>query len=205
MKRKIDLTPEQEAAAAELTKLQLNTAIYHWCHGMSQAKAYKKAGGKSSGRTAEVNANKILKMAKVLKFRDTLVKETTANGIMSREEALERLSKHARIKITDICDFKYVEIEQEGGEVITTTVWTMKNAEDIDPDVAACIKSVAFTKNGPKIELYDANGSIKLLADMQGWNAAQKHLVGGADGGPIQHEVKAPEIAAAIKDVAKFL
>ena len=203
--KQVELTPEQEAAAATLTKLQRETVINIECYGMSQVKAYQAAGGKSKGKNAEANASRLLSFDRVIKFRATFVKETLRDGIMSRDEALERLSKHARIKITDICDFKYVEMEQEDGEVVTTTVWTMKNAEDIDPDVAACIKSVAMTKNGPKIELYDANGSIKLLADMQGWNAAQKHLVGGADGGPIQHEVKAPEIAAAIKQVSKFL
>lgn len=205
MAKKVQLTDEQIEAGSKLTKLQRETVINIECHGMKQVQAYQKAGGKSRGKHAEIAASKLLSLGKVKEFRKTFVKEAVSKSIMSREEALERLSLHARIKITDICDFKYVEIEKEDGEVITTTVWTMKNAEDIDPNVAACIKSVAFTKNGPKIELYDANGSIKLLADMQGWNAAQKHLVGGADGGPIQHEVKSPEIAAAIKDIAKFL
>lgn len=200
-----DLTEEQLALANQLTKLQRETVINIECHGMTQVKAYQAAGGKSKGKAAEANSSRLLSFDKVKEFRATFVKQSISKGVMSREEALERLSLHARIKITDICTFKLVELEDAEGNIITNTVWEMKNAEDIDPEVAACIKSVVFTKNGPKIELYDANGSIKLLADMQGWNAAQKHLVGGADGGPIQHEVKAPEIAAAIKDIAKFL
>lgn len=203
--KKPTLTDEQIEAGAKLTKLQRETVINIECHGMKQVQAYQKAGGKSKGKHAEIAASKLLSLGKVKAFRQTFVKESVRSGIMSREEALERLSKHARIKITDICTFKLVELEDAEGNTVTNTVWEMKDAADIDPDVAACIKSVTFTKTGPKIELYDANGSIKLLADMQGWNAAQKHLVGGADGGPIQHEVKAPEIAAAIKEVSKFL
>lgn len=200
-----ELNEEQLALAGKLTKLQRETVINIECHGMTQVKAYQAAGGKSTGRNAEVNSNKLLSLDKVKQFRLSFAKESINKGIMSREEALARLTLHARIKITDICTFKHVKFKDEDGEEYVNTVWEMKNADDIDPDIAACIKSVTFTKTGPKIELYDANGSIKLLADMQGWNAAHKHLHSNPDGGPIQHEVSAPEIAAAIKDVAKLL
>lgn len=178
----VTLTKEQEELASKLTKLQRETVINVECHGMSQVKAYNLAGGKSQGKHAEVAASKLLSLPKVKEFRGSFARESLRKGIMSREEAMERLSIHARIKITDICTFKLVEIETAEGDTVMNTVWEMKNAEDIDPDVAACIKSVTFTKTGPKIELYDANGSIKLLADMQGWNAAQKYDHTSSDG-----------------------
>src|SRR5690606_33508517 len=139
------------------TMLQRETVINIECHGMSQVKAYQKAGGKCKGKAAEAAASRLLSNVKVKEFRATFVKQSIRKGVMSREEALERLSLHARIKITDICTFKLVELEDAEGNIVTNTVWEMKNAEDIDPAVAACIKSVMFTKNGPKIELYDAN------------------------------------------------
>ncbi len=103
-------------------------------------------------------------------------KEKAQNkAIMTREEALERLTLHARIKITDVCDFKFQEVGQhEDGSPIMQTVWVIKNSEDIDPEVAACIKSVSVGRDGPKIELYDSDGAIKQLSSMQGWDAAKK-------------------------------
>lgn len=200
------LTAEQKALAAKLTKLQLNTVINIECHGMSQVKAYQKAGGKSKGRNAEVNANKIMSLDKVKEFRASFAQETVKNGIMTREEALERLTLSARVRITDVCEFRNVQVgEDENGDPVMQTVWVVKNSEDMDPNVAACIKSVAIVKGQPKIELHDQLAATKQLAEMQGWNAAQKHQVTGEDGGPIQHQVDAPEIAKAIKDVAKFL
>lgn len=180
--KKPSLTDEQKKLASNLTKLQRETAINVECYGMSQVKAYQKAGGKAKDRNAEVIASQLLSYPKVKAFRESFAIQSTADGIMTRDEALKRLSLHARIKITDICTFKLVEVETSDGDIEFNTVWEMKNAEDIDPDVAACIKSVSFTKNGPKIELYDANGSIKLLGEMQGWNAAQKFDHTSSDG-----------------------
>lgn len=200
------LTAEQKALAVKLTKLQLNTVINIECHGMKQVQAYQKAGGKSKGKHAEIAACKLLGLGKVKEFRASFAQETVKNGIMTREEALERLSVAARIRITDVCEFEDKQIgEDENGDPVMQTVWVTKNSKDIDPDVAACIKSVTVTRNGPKIELHDQLAALKQLAEMQGWNAAQKHQVTGEDGGPIEHRVDAPEIAKAIKDVAKFL
>jgi phage terminase small subunit len=179
-KKNVKLTDEQIKLANECTKLQRETVINIECYGLSQVKAYKKAGGKANGKAAESTVSKMLSFPKVKKFRESFAVEVLRESIMSRDEALERLSKHARIKITDICTFKLVEVETSDGDIEFNTVWEMKNAEDIDPDVAACIKSVSFTKNGPKIELYDATGSIKLLGDMQGWNAAKELSLKGS-------------------------
>lgn len=206
MAKKVQLTDEQIEAGSKLTKLQRETVINIECHGMSQVKAYQKAGGKCKGKAAEAAASRLLSNVKVKAFRATFVKESINKGVMSREEALERLSIAARIRITDVCEFEDKQIgEDENGNPVMQTVWVTKNSKDIDPDIAACIKSVTVTRNGPKIELHDQLAALKQLADMQGWNAPQKHQVTGEDGGPIEHRVDAPEIAAAIKDIAKFL
>ena len=56
----------------------------------------------------------------------------------------------------------------------------MKNAEDIDPHVAACIKSVTATANGLKIELHDSQSAIDKIAKIQGWEADKKFKISGA-------------------------
>lgn len=97
------------------------------------------------------------------------------NAVMSREEALEKLSLSARVSITDVADFKLTEVGKDAeGNAVHQTTWVIKNSEDIAPEVAACIKSITITQTGPKLELHDQNSAIKQLADMQGWNAPKK-------------------------------
>ena len=147
----------------------------------SNRQAYLKAGGKSKTESAQdAAAHTMFSNVKVKAYYNYLMEQSAKDSVMTRTEALERLTLSARVKISDICEFDYVEVgKDENDNPIMQTVWTMKNAKDIDPDIAACIKSVTFTKTGPKIELYDANGAIKQLSEMQGWNSAKKHEVSG--------------------------
>lgn len=208
-KKDISFNEKQMELASKLTPLQRKFIIELIKPNTSQRQAYIKAGGKAKGDKAQdASASRMLTDVKVKAFYEAMMEVQTINSIMTRDEALERLSKSARIKITDVCDFKYVEFtDKETDEVYMNTVWTMKNAEDIDPDVAACIKSVTFTKTGPKIELYDANGSIKMLSDIQGWNAPKRTEITGKDGQALQlnANVEAPEIASALAGLMEKL
>jgi len=201
-KKDISFTEKQMELASKLTPLQRKFIIELIKPRTSQRQAYIKAGGTAKTENAQdQGASRMLSQAKVKAFYEAILEVQTIDSIMTRDEALERLSKSARIKITDICTFKYVEFtDKETDEVYMNTVWTMKDAEDIDPDVAACIKSVTFTKAGPKIELYDANGSIKMLSDIQGWSAPKRTEVTGRDGQALQlnANVEAPEVASAL-------
>ena len=208
-KKDISFTEKQMELASKLTPLQRKFIIELIKPNTSQRQAYIKAGGKAATPEAQdAAASRMLSDVKVKAFYEAMMEVQTINSIMTRDEALERLSKSARIKITDVCTFKYVEFtDKETDEVYMNTVWTMKDAEDIDPDVAACIKSVTFTKTGPKIELYDANGSIKMLSDIQGWNAPKRTEITGKDGQALQlnANVEAPEIASALAGLMEKL
>lgn len=208
-KKDISFNEKQMELASKLTPLQRKFIIELIKPNTSQRQAYIKAGGKAKGDKAQdASASRMLTDVKVKAFYEAMMEVQTINSIMTRDEALERLSKSARIKITDVCTFKYVEFtDKETDEVYMNTVWTMKDAEDIDPDVAACIKSVTFTKTGPKIELYDANGSIKMLSDIQGWNAPKRTEITGKDGQALQlnANVEAPEIASALAGLMEKL
>lgn len=176
-----ELTEEQIKLAAELTTLQKKFVINLLSPNTSQRQAYIAAGGQSKTEKAQdASASRILADVKVKAFYESLLKSAASTAVMTREEALERLSWSARVTIKDVCDFKNVKIgEDENGEPVFQTVWTMKNAEDIPDHIAASIKSVTITKTGPKIELYDSNAAKKQLADLEGWNSATKHVVSG--------------------------
>jgi len=200
--KQIKLTAEQLELASKLTPLQRKFVLELIKPGTSQRQAYLTAGGKAKTESAQDNSASImLSNSKVSAFHKSLINTIASDVIMTKQEALERLSKTARATIHDICTFKLTQVGEDAeGNPIMQTVWEIKNSEDIDPVIAASIKSVIFTKNGPKIEMYDANGSIKILSDLQGWNAPKKQEITGKDGSAlaIKADVSAPEIASAL-------
>ncbi len=160
-------------AGGKLSQKQEMFCVKYAKHG-NATRAYKEAYKAEKMRPATINreASAMLDNPKITARLAELNQMAVSDAVMTKQEALQLLSVKARIRITDVCDFKQEQVgNDEEGNPVFQTVWTMKNAEDIDPAVAACIKSVTVTKTGPKIELYDANASAKLLADMLGWNA----------------------------------
>jgi phage terminase small subunit len=104
--------------------------------------------------------------------------------IMTKQKLARILTRQRMISMTDVADFKNVLIgaDAKTDEPIYQTTWVIKNAEDIDPDIACMIKSVTATKSGPKIELHDATMAGKQLADLLGWNAPTKSELSNPDG-----------------------
>lgn len=200
--KQIKLTAEQLELASKLTPLQRKFVLELIKPGTSQRQSYVTAGGKANGANSQdQSASKMISNARVKEFHQSLINTIASDVIMTKQEAMERLSKSARATIHDICTFELKQVgEDEDGNPVMQTVWTMKHSEDIDPVIAASIKSVTFTKTGPKIEMYDSNGSIKILSDLQGWNAPRKQEITGKDGQSlaIKADVSAPEIAAAL-------
>ena len=198
----IKLTAEQVELASELTLLQRKFVIELIKPNTSQRQAVKAAGSTAKSDSALDNSASImLSKAKVRAFYDSLMEVKSVDSIMSRDEALAILSTNARVKMTDVADYKFVAVgEDKDGQPIMQTVWTMKDSKDIDPNVISCIKSVTMTKQGPKIELHDQQGAIKQLSSLQGWDAPKKTELTGAGGEALQlnSNVSAPEIASAL-------
>lgn len=204
----IGLTDEQRALGEKLTHMQRMTVL-GIIAGKSQRQAYRDAGGKAkTDSAADAVVSRMISDAKVRAFYDALIAAEAKSSIMTREEALERLTKTARVAITDIAEFcEEVVGEDEDGNPVMRTQWRIKNSDEITPEAAAAIKSVTATKFGPKLEMHDPQGAIKQLSDMLGWNAPSKHEMTGKDGQPmqLQAEVSAPEIAAAVQEMMRRL
>lgn len=172
------MTPEQEALSAQLTNLQRLTVL-GVVEGKSQRQAYYDAGGKAkSDQIADSSAAEILSNPKVRAFYESLVSSAATSAVLTREQALERLTLIANTEITDILDFRTVEIKRVGkdGEEETDeeTIWLMRDSPEVERKARAAIKSVTFTKQGPKIEMYDATAAVAQIAKMQGWDAPTK-------------------------------
>lgn len=185
--KQLSFTHEQMELASKLTPLQRKFIIELIKPNTSQRQAYIKAGGKAKGDKAQdASASRMLTDVKVKAFYEAMLETKTIDSIMERDEALEILSTNARVKMTDVANYGFVEVgKDDEGNPIMQTVWTMKDSKDIDPKVISCIKSVTMTKQGPKIELHDQQGAIKQLTDLQGWSSAKKFEVTGKDGDPI--------------------
>jgi len=172
------LSKEQLELSKGLTDLQRRFVV-NLVSGMTQRQAYIEAGGRAKTPGAQDNsASVMLSRSKVRAFYDSLIEEAQSNAVMTKEQALVRLTQSAKVTMKDVCDFRNIQVgEDENGDPVHQTVWTVKNAEDIPSHIAACIKSVSITREGPKLELYDSNSSIKQLSDMLGWALPTKPTV----------------------------
>lgn len=171
------LTEDQEKLFDELTPLQKRvcTEVLSGLH-KSNRQAYYAAGGKAKNDdTADASVSEILSNPRVSAFMDSVRKDEVNTAIMTREEALERLSLIARTKITDIAEFAETQIgEDEDGDPVMSSSWSIKNSLEMCDRAAASIKSVTSTKMGNKLEMHDPMAAIQQLAKLQGWEAAQK-------------------------------
>lgn len=204
-------TPEwqkkRDELAKGLTTLQ-RAFVAKVVAGMPQSKAYVAAGGTAKGsKSQEAVASRMLANVKVRAYYEHLIKGVEQGSIMTKEESLERLSAMARVSFDDFFSFKDITVTDDDGEKHQQTVFQMKKMEDIPTYAKASIKSITFTRAGPKIELHDAIAAQKQIAVMTGTNAPSKHEVAGVNGGAIglASSVEQPEIAQALKDLLERL
>ncbi|MBP6120768.1 MULTISPECIES: terminase small subunit [Providencia] len=94
--KKPTLTDEQKVLFDALTKLQ-QKFVLGILKGLNQTDAYKQAGYKAkTEETARSCASEILTNPNVKSFLDSVNETAISSAIMTREEALERLSSIGR-------------------------------------------------------------------------------------------------------------
>lgn len=193
-KTEYQLTPEQQELAAKLTHLQKWTMI-HAASGMSKMDAYVKAGGKAKGKSANNVIGKMLEKGSVRAFYDSLVNSAAAKSVMTREEALETLTKIARTTVKDVVRFKNAQVgEDEDGNPVYQTVWQLIDQDNMDDGHAAAIAELSTGRDGFKFKLHSQTGAIKQLSELEGWDAPKK-VEGNLT---LDGNVDSPEIAKAL-------
>jgi phage terminase small subunit len=168
----------------KLTQKQENFCLAYIETG-NASEAYRRAynAGKMKPESVNKKAHELTQDVHITARVDELRQDARSKSVMTRQEALERLSRSARVTITDIAEFaERVVGEDENGEPVKQTVWRIKNSDELTPEAAAAIKSITATKFGPKLELHDPQAAIKQLAEMEGWNSATKHEHSGPGG-----------------------
>lgn len=178
------MTPNQKFLFDQLTHLQQGAAT-NWLAGMTQRQAYRLAGGQAaSDDTADVSAHEILTNPRVVAFLDAMKEEAVNEAVMTRKEALEKLSSLARTDLKDLVDFGSYElgVDQESGNPIIQSTWKIKPSVLQDPKQMAAISELTAGRDGIKIKTHSQIEAMKQLAKMQGWESAQKIDHSSSDG-----------------------
>lgn len=180
------MTPDQKALFDKLTQLQQRVAT-NVLAGMSQRQAYYAAEGKAdTDESADSSCSQILSNIKVKEFMDAMKVQAVNNAIMTRQEAMERLSIFARTDLKDLVEFGAYELgEDEDGNPVVQAAWKIKDSALQDPEKMAAISELSTGKDGIKIKTHSPITAIQQLAKMQGWESASKHEHSGPGGGPI--------------------
>lgn len=184
------LTAEQQKLFDVLTPLQKRFALAI-IKGKNQTDAYKAAKGKAKTPEAIRNsASQIFTNLGVQAFLKSVQGEIVDEAIMTREEALKRLSKMGRTSITDIAEFSNSVVgEDEDGQPVYQAVWSFRNSTLQDPDAMSAIAELTTGKDGIKLKMHDPKAAIKQLAEMEGWEAPKKAEMSGPGGAPVRTEV----------------
>lgn len=182
------MNESQKALFDKLTELQQRLCT-NVISGMSQRQAYVAAGGKAVSESAiDSGASEILRNPQVIAFMDSMKDQAISKAVMTRQEALERLSNFARTDLKDLVEFGNYEIgvDDETGKPIVQASWSIKDSALQDPEKMAAISELTASKEGIKIKTHSPITAIQQLAKMQGWESASKHEVSGPNGAPIE-------------------
>jgi len=188
----IKLTDEQKTLAKALTTLQKKYVINLVGKSMSQREAYIAAGGTAKGESSQDNgASVLLSNSKVRAFYDSLMASAASGAVLTKQRALEILSRSVTATVADFCKFE----KDEDGSIIMM----MKNPSELPEDLARCIKSITPHGDSFKLELHDSHGAMKQMADMIGWNVPRKTKISGDEDAPIEHTMTVTFVDAATK------
>lgn len=194
----MSLTPKQEAFC--LAYLETGNA----------SEAYRRAynASKMKPNSINVNASKLLADAKVTLRLKELNESAVSSAVMTRKEALERLSTFARTDLSDLVEFGAYELGQDDdGKPIVQAAWKIRDSVLQDPKKLAAISELSAGRDGIKIKTHSPLQAIQQLAKLQGWDVHELDLEGkrlanekarrelAGDGGDGMHKILSDLIA----------
>ncbi|WP_319172830.1 terminase small subunit [Pseudomonas aeruginosa] len=169
------LTPKQEAFCLAYLKTGNASEAYRLSYDAKNMKS----------ETVNRTAKELIDNPKIAARMAELNASAVTDAVMTRQEALERLSRFARTDLADLVEFGSYEIGEQDGQPVIQAAWKIKDSALQDPQKMAAISELAATKDGIRIKTHSPLQAIQQLAKMQGWESATKHEVSGPDGGPL--------------------
>jgi len=171
----MELTEHQKALFDAMTRSQQKFAL-GIVKGLTQIDAYRGAGGKAKKEDhAHASASEIYRNPKVKAFVDEMNKEAITDAVMTKQEALERLSSLGRVSLFDLAEFRNSQVgEDEDGKPVYQATWSFKDSSLLRPEDMAAISELTAGPQGLKIKLHDPKAAIKQLGELQGWDTTKK-------------------------------
>ena len=141
----------------------------------------------SQANSIHVSACQLLANPNVKIRVNELKERMQTDAIMTRREALERLTRIGRTSLSDLIEWRTATIgEDEDGDSVRQTGWHIKDSVAQDPKKMELIAELSTGRDGVKIKTHSQLQAIQQLAKMEGWESAAKHEVTGANGGAIE-------------------
>lgn len=169
------MTDHQKELFDKLTSFQKRMALND-IEGMKPADNHRAAGGTCKTESNRYKlASEILIKPVVKAFLNSMKEAAVSNAVMSRQEMAERLSNLSRVDMSDLIVWRTVHTTDDEGHEIEQSAWQLKASAAQDPLKMASIAELAATKDGFKIKQHSPLAAMKQLAQLEGYEAAQKH------------------------------
>lgn len=167
-----DLTPKQEKFCLEYLKTGNASEAYRSAYEAQDMKP----------ETIWRNAHELVNNNKVAARLKELNSSAVSDAVMTRQEALEKLSNLARTDLSDLVEFGSYEVGMDGETPVIQATWKIKDSAFMNPKQLAAIAELSAGKEGIKIKTHSPLQAIQQLAKMQGWESASKHEHFSPDG-----------------------
>lgn len=173
----------KEKPRARLTAKQERFCLAYLKTG-NASEAYRQAysASRMKPETVSRNAKALLDNNKIATRLEELNQSAVTDAVMSRQEALERLSQFARTDLTDLVEFGAYEVGEVDGQPVIQSTWKIRDSVLQDPNALSAIAELNASKDGIKIKTHSPLQALQQLAKMQGWESAQKHDHTSSDG-----------------------
>lgn len=161
---------------AKLTPKQEKFCLVYLKTG-NASEAYRQAYDTSNMKPESVNrkAKDVLDNVKITSRLVELNETAVTDAVMTRQEALERLTNFARTDLSGLVEFGTFEVGHDGrGNPVIQSVWKIKDSVLQDHAKMAAIAELTAGRDGIKIKTHSPLQAIQQLAKMQGWEAAAK-------------------------------
>ncbi len=174
MPTKREMTEEQMGLFAALTDRDKGLALA-LLSGLAGISAFRVADPLSicSDKSASVYVAQAKKKPRFVAFMNSIHGNMLSDAVMTREEALERLSGIARSSLREVVDVSRANFGTEEEPDMRVT-WDLSQELIEDPTLLDSIAEIQQGLQGPKIKMYSAVSAIQQMADLCGWKAPTK-------------------------------
>lgn len=163
-----------------LTQKQEAFALAYFETG-NASEAYRRSYNAANMKPETVTnkAHALIKRGDVRARLDELNASAVSSAVMTRKEALERLSTFARTDLSDLVEFGAYELGQDDdGKPIVQAAWKIRDSILQDPKKLAAISELSAGRDGIKIKTHSPLQAIQQLAKLQGWDVHELDLEG---------------------------